>query len=170
MSVLNFECPLWVISGPASAHHGCPLHPKSGHAETCAVPARNSGSIGLNCLTSERVDVGVGVVSSVIFVSLPTNGHYDFYKTWKSIPPDQTLPSLIGLRSKPGPGMGLCMSAFGRSANRCLAGRDPGGWCPVRQQRGILDSALRWVTNGPVQQSPSCSNRPESAISGGASS
>src|SRR6476646_8068386 len=54
------------------------------------------------------------------------------------------------------------MSAFGRSANRCLAGRDPGGRirCPVRQQRGILDSALRWVTNGPVQQSPSCSNRP----------
>src|SRR4029079_16478785 len=43
------------------------------------------------------VDVGVdvGVVSSVIFVSLPTNGHYDFYKSWKSIPPDQTLPSLI---------------------------------------------------------------------------
>src|SRR5262245_50609981 len=34
------------------------------------------------------VDVGfdVGVVSSVIFVNLPTNGHYDFYKTWKSIP------------------------------------------------------------------------------------
>src|SRR5262245_3468953 len=32
------------------------------------------------------VGVDVGVVSSVIFVSLPTNGHYDFYKTWKSIP------------------------------------------------------------------------------------
>src|SRR5262245_33388729 len=47
------------------------------------------------------VDVGVdggvdvGVVSSVIFLNLPTNGHYDFYKTWKSIPTDQTLPSLI---------------------------------------------------------------------------
>src|SRR5262249_45122897 len=37
------------------------------------------------------VDVGVdvGVVSSVIFVSLPKNGHYDFYKSCKSIPPDQ---------------------------------------------------------------------------------
>src|SRR5262245_14842495 len=36
----------------------------------------------------DGVDVGVdvGVVSSVIFVNLPTNGHYDFYKTWKSIP------------------------------------------------------------------------------------
>src|SRR6476660_8537965 len=40
------------------------------------------------------VDVGVnvGVVPSVIFFSLPTNGHYAFYKTWKAIPPDQTLP------------------------------------------------------------------------------
>src|SRR6516225_12434364 len=46
------------------------------------------------------VGVDVGVVSSVIFVSLPTNGHYDFYKTWKSMPPDQTLPSLIVLRSR----------------------------------------------------------------------
>src|SRR6186713_3294005 len=42
----------------------------------------------------------VGVVSSVIFVSLPTNGRYDFYKTWKSVPPDQTLPSFIVLRSR----------------------------------------------------------------------
>ena len=46
------------------------------------------------------VGVDVGVVSSAIFVSLPTNGHYDFYKTWKSMPPDQTLPSLIVLRSR----------------------------------------------------------------------
>src|SRR5262249_17065930 len=46
------------------------------------------------------VDVDVGVVSSVILLSLPTNGHHDFYKSWKSIPPDQTLPSLIVLRSQ----------------------------------------------------------------------
>src|SRR5262245_29788836 len=46
------------------------------------------------------VGVDVGVVSSVIFVSLPTNGHYDFYKTWKSIPLSKTLPSLIVLRSR----------------------------------------------------------------------
>ena len=46
------------------------------------------------------VDVDVGVVSSVIFVSLPTNGHYDLYKSWKSIPPDQTLPGHIVLRSQ----------------------------------------------------------------------
>src|SRR5262249_43962327 len=32
------------------------------------------------------VDFDVGFVSSVIFVSLPPNGHYDFYKTWKPIP------------------------------------------------------------------------------------
>lgn len=60
------------------------------------------------------VDVGVdvGVVSSVIFVSLPTNGHYDFYKTWKSIPPDQTLPSLIVLRSRYSHVYGFRLSAL----------------------------------------------------------
>src|SRR6476660_8750458 len=40
------------------------------------------------------VAVAVGAVSSVIFVRLPTNGHYDFYKTWKSIPPASRSRSL----------------------------------------------------------------------------
>ena len=55
-----------------------------------------SVDVGVDVDVDVDVDVGVdvGVVSSLIFVSLPTNGHYDFYKTWKSIPPDQTLPSL----------------------------------------------------------------------------
>ena len=43
------------------------------------------------------VAVAVGAVSSVIFVSLPTNGHYDFYKTWKSIPPASLSLSLAFL-------------------------------------------------------------------------
>jgi hypothetical protein len=58
------------------------------------------------------VDVDVGVVSSVIFVNLPTNGRYDFYKTWKSIPPDQTLPSLIVLRSRYSHVYGFRLSAL----------------------------------------------------------
>src|SRR6478609_1963240 len=62
------------------------------------------------------VDVGVGVGCRgrllVIFVSLPTNGHYDFYKTWKSIPPDQTLPSLIVLRSRYSHVYGFRLSAL----------------------------------------------------------
>src|SRR5262245_42281544 len=56
--------------------------------------------VGVDVGVGVDVVVDVGVVSSVILVSLPTNGHYDFYKSWKSIPPDQTLPSLIVLRSQ----------------------------------------------------------------------
>src|SRR5262245_50770195 len=70
--------------------------------------------VGVGVDVDVDVDVGVdvGVVSSVIFVSLPTNGHYDFYKIWKSIPPDQPLPSLIVFRSRYSHVYGFRLSAL----------------------------------------------------------
>ena len=54
-------------------------------------------AVGVEVAVGVGVAVAVGAVSSVIFVSLPTNGQYDFYKTWKSIPPASLSLSLAFL-------------------------------------------------------------------------